>query len=76
MQTVIPICYLCKHKVAGSRCSAYPKGIPEEIFYSRAYHLKVRKDQTGKDVFTLRAKLTDDEKRIAKREHPNVKWGF
>ena len=32
-------------------CKAYPEGIPSDIAYGRAKHLKVRSDQNNKIVF-------------------------
>lgn len=52
----IPIsaCALCVHLKDRTICTAYPHGIPAEILDGKDYHLEVRKDQPGTDVFTPR----------------------
>jgi hypothetical protein len=51
MTTMVqPICMMCKHfrrEEPGLRCDAFPDGIPDDIFYSRADHTKPMDDDSG-----------------------------
>jgi hypothetical protein len=53
-----PDCLRCAHfranKDSANTCDAFPGGIPTEILLSRAQHDRVREDQVGEFVFTVR----------------------
>ena len=44
-------CFFCMHRRGRTTCSAYPNGIPPDITAGKDYHLDLRKDQVGTDVF-------------------------
>lgn len=51
MSLVVSRCLRCRNYTVAGRCFAYFDGIPDEIFYNRVRHDKVRKDQSGDCVF-------------------------
>ena len=49
-------CALCKHKVLGLRCAAYPDGIPPEILTGEHDHREPYKGDNGIRFEPVKAK--------------------
>ena len=48
METVMPDCYKCIHKIEfGADCKAFPSGIPSDIFTNKVKHTKPYKGDNG-----------------------------
>jgi len=49
--TPIGYCVICKHRIKGNICEAFPNGIPAEILSWKFDHTRKHPDQTNDIVF-------------------------
>ena len=51
MPTPIGFCVVCKHRIKGKKCKAFPKGILSDILTGKFDHTQKHPDQDNDIVF-------------------------